>query len=124
MNRLQLIGFRPKTAEEWLYNLDKLTSNLSLLKEEDRAKFPPTKIAILDTGVKKECYETYKDNICEYKDFVSQLDNNPRDGTGHGSSTLRLLLRLYEDAKIYVGRVFQRQEADDDTEMLMAKVSL
>ena len=63
-------------------------------------------------------------SIRGYKDFVSQLDDSPQDGTGHGTTALRLLLKIYEDADVYVGRVFRRQDADDETEKLMTEASI
>jgi hypothetical protein len=64
-----------------------------------------------------------KDYIKEYKDFVSNNDKLQQDGTGHGTTALRLLLKLYDDAEVYVGRVFEHKDADDETERLMAEVS-
>lgn len=97
---------------------------MSSYKRKDKVACPPSKIAILDTGVTIKYHGIYKSSIHGYKDFVSKLDDSPQDGTGHGTKALRLLLKLYEDAEVYVGRVFQRQDADDDTERLMAEVSL
>lgn len=84
---------------------------------------PPTKVAILDTGVTEECYQILEGYIKGYKDFVSSNDNIRKDGTGHGTTALRLLLKLYDDAEVYVGRVFEHKDADDETERLMAEVS-
>jgi hypothetical protein len=81
-------------------------------------------VAILDTGITEEHYKILKGYIKEYKDFVSNNDKLRQDGTGHGTTALRLLLKLYDDAEVYVGRVFEHQDADDETERLMAKVSL
>ena len=111
-------------AEKWLHDLDELTATLSCSRREDKTTCPPTKVAILDTGITKKYYRDHKDSIHDYKDFVSGLDTNPQDASGHGTSVLRLLLQLYEDAEVYIGRVFRKQDADDETERLMAEVSL
>ena len=99
-----------------------MTSKLSVVGKREKC-CPPTKIAILDTGVTEECYKVLKDFIKEYKDFISNNDKLQQDGTGHGTTALRLLLKLYDDAEVYVGRVFEHKDADDETERLMAEVS-
>ncbi|CAN9361975.1 unnamed protein product [Alternaria alternata] len=117
----QIDDKRSRDAKTWFDDLDELTTTLSSYKRKDKVACPPSKIAILDTGVTTECYGRYERSIHGYKDFVSNIDDSPQDGTGHGTSVLRLLLKLYEDAEVYVGRVFQRQDADDQTERLMAE---
>jgi hypothetical protein len=112
------------SAEKWLHDLDELTTNLSCSRRKDKTACPPTKIAILDTGVTMKYYLDYKNSIHGYKDFVSGLDKNPQDASGHGTSILRLILQLYEDAEVFIGRVFEKQDANDKTERLMAEVSL
>lgn len=97
---------------------------LSIAEERDTTNCPQIKIAILDTGIEKEYYDDFKDFIEEYKDFASGKDEYQQDETGHGSSTLRLLLKLNFDVKVFVGRVFKRNEADNETERVMAKVGL
>jgi hypothetical protein len=118
------VGGRSRDAQTWLDDLTEFTGTLSWFTRSDNALSPPTKVAILDTGVTGECYHKFQDSIYGYKDFVSGIDKTPQDRTGHGTSALRLLLKLYENAEVYVGRVFQLQDADDESERLMAEVSI
>ncbi|KAL6904002.1 peptidase S8/S53 domain-containing protein [Trichoderma evansii] len=110
-----------KSAKEWLQNLDQLTEILSIIGKRDNKNCPQIKIAILDTGITKEYDDEVNEYIEEYKDFASGEDKLQQDGTGHGSSILRLLLKLNDDVKVFVGRVFERDEADDETERVMAE---
>ncbi|KAJ0284453.1 hypothetical protein CBS470a_006835 [Colletotrichum nupharicola] len=78
------------------------------------------KIAILDTGVLK----SFKRRVSEYKDFVLRDDSEFQDFTGHGTEAVSLITRIYPDAEIFIGRVFERSQATDDTAALMAEVNI
>ena len=83
------------------------------------------KVAILDTGIEEAYYQndlSSTKSIKGYKDFVSGNDNARQDGTGHGTSCVRLLQKAYEDAEIYVGRVFETRDATPETKDYMATV--
>ncbi|KAH8598650.1 hypothetical protein B0O99DRAFT_684037 [Bisporella sp. PMI_857] len=88
------------SSEKWFRDLDELIYRLSFVGERDK-NCPPTKIAILDTGITEEWYKMLSEYIKEYKDFVSNNDKLRQDGTGHGTMALRLLLKLYDDAEVY-----------------------
>lgn len=75
------------------------------------------KIAILDTGVSDD----YMSSVKDYKDFVSGNDDDWQDSTGHGTDAVRLIHLVYNKAEIYVGRVFEKARATDQTVMLMAE---
>lgn len=111
-----------ESAEEWLRKLREFTCALSLVGNRDKEYCPEIKIAILDTGVTKKYYDYFKAYSEEYKDFASGEDDLQQDGTGHGSTALRLLMRLKHRVKVFVGRVFKSTNADDNTEQVMAKV--
>ncbi|KAL7924540.1 hypothetical protein ACQKWADRAFT_311310 [Trichoderma austrokoningii] len=113
-----------KSAEEWLQKLSDLAYALSHVGKRDKKRCPEIKIAILDTGITKEYYDKFKAYIEEYKDFASGEDELQQDGDGHGSTILRLLLKLNYHVKIFVGRVFKSKEADDDTERVMTEAIL
>jgi subtilisin family serine protease len=80
--------------------------------------YQPVKVAILDTGVSEDFAESVKG----YRDFVSQKDDNWQDNTGHGTSAVRLIQKVYNVAEIYVGRVFEYSRATTNTTTLMAQV--
>jgi hypothetical protein len=65
----------------------------------------------------------FQKSIKEYKDFVSGDITTRRDNTGHGTNCIQLLQKVYADAEIHVGRVFQGSQATDNTHKLMAEVS-
>jgi subtilisin family serine protease len=102
-----------------LNELDNLSYVLKFPGPNRDDNCPPVKVAILDTGV----FQSYFSNsIKDYRDFVSGINDERQDGTGHGTSCLQLLLSIYEDAEVYIGRVFESDKANDDTSSLMAKV--
>ena len=85
------------------------------------------KVAILDTGVQEPYYQNDQSStksIKDYKDFVSGDHNIRRDSTGHGTSCVRLLQKVYEHAEIYVGRVFKTKDATPETKEYMKTVCL
>jgi hypothetical protein len=75
------------------------------------------KIAILDTGVNDDCVDSVKD----YKDFVSRNDDHWQDSTSHGTDAVLLIQHVYHMAEIYVGRVFEKAQATDQTVTLMTE---
>jgi hypothetical protein len=92
-------------------------------KRDEHSK--PIKVAILDTGVQETYSQTdqsFTKSIKAYKDFVSGNDTIRQDGTGHGTSCIRLLQKVYEHAEIYVGRVFEGSHATEATKPLMKQV--
>lgn len=100
-----------------------LTEILSNSHTRDEKHCPQIKIAILDTGIAEEYSDAFEDYIAEYKDFISGKDAFQQDGSGHGTKIIELLLRLNVNVKIFIGRVFERDEAGDQTERVMAEVS-
>ncbi|KAL7936517.1 peptidase S8/S53 domain-containing protein [Trichoderma chlorosporum] len=110
-----------KLSEGWLNNLNSFTRRLSFNGERDLVNCPHIKVAILDTGITAEYYEEFGEYIQGYKDFLSENDDLRQDGSGHGSTALRLLLKLNDNVKVFVGRVFKRNEADGETERVMAE---
>ncbi|KAK6449439.1 hypothetical protein FP744_10005689 [Trichoderma asperellum] len=110
-----------ESAENWLQKLGDFTERLSIVGERDEKNCPQIKIAILDTGITKEYYDEVYEYIQEYKDFASKKDELYQDWTGHGSTTLRLLLKLNYDVKVFVGRVFEQNYAYKETERVMAE---
>ncbi|KAL7969998.1 hypothetical protein HDV63DRAFT_404576 [Trichoderma sp. SZMC 28014] len=113
-----------KSAVEWLHKLNELADTISMVGKRDKNNCPEIKVAILDTGITKECFHRCRASIEEYKDFAPGEDELQQDRDEHGSNALRLLLKLNGDVKVFVGRVFKSKVADDDTESVMAKAIL
>ena len=81
----------------------------------------PVKIALLDTGLN----EKYKGWVppTNYHDFTDPSQTNYQDTTDHGTKMFRVLRRVYSNAEIYIGRVFETKEASQQTADLMEKVT-
>jgi hypothetical protein len=59
-----------------------------------------------------------------YKDFVDSNEKCTEGQTSHGTTSLDLILKMYEDAEVYIARVFETNDAHGDREAVqMAKVS-
>ncbi|KAI5460178.1 hypothetical protein BGZ63DRAFT_406123 [Mariannaea sp. PMI_226] len=107
------------TADGWFRDLGDLSDVLRITKRRRDQEAAPVKVAILDTGIKESYYQLVKGNIKVYKDFVTKDDSIRQDGTGHGTLCLQLLQKVYEEAEIYVGRVFREGHATNETKLLM-----
>jgi subtilisin family serine protease len=105
------------TSDGWFGELDKLNSVLRPKPKEKDNAYKPIKIAILDTGVN----EAYADNVKDYKDFVNEDEEDWDDSTTHGTGAFLLVQQIYNMAEIYVGKVFEKAHATDDTVALMTK---
>ncbi|KAK2607731.1 hypothetical protein N8I77_006389 [Diaporthe amygdali] len=108
------------SSEIWFDELDRLTSLLRGKSGEKDESSAAAKIAILDTGVSEDAESPA---LKDYKDFtkIDDADDTWQDSTGHGTEAMRLILKVYSMAEIYVGRVFRSRQADADTASLMAK---
>ncbi|VUC25252.1 unnamed protein product [Clonostachys rosea] len=104
-------------SENWFTELDRLNSVLRAKRVEKDESYKPVKVAILDTGVRPDS----EDLVEDYKDFVSGNDVDCTDGEGHGTYAVQLIRKTNNAAKIYVGRVFRRRTADDNTLSLMTQ---
>lgn len=78
------------------------------------------KVAVLDTGIDES--HTYRKYIKGYHDFVSGRHQQASDETGHGTSAVHIIFRLIPEVDIFIGRVFETDEANDTTRDLMAEV--
>lgn len=107
-----------------------MTSVLEGVSHEETTPKKRVKVAILDTGVREQDYQDDQakppgtEGIKDYKDFASNKDNERTDRTGHGSACMKLLQKVYQEAEIFVGRVFERAKATENTAQLMATVRL
>jgi subtilisin family serine protease len=106
------------SSDAWFRELDKLNFVLRCKPNEEDTLYTPARIAILDTGV----IEDYVESVKAYKDFIGKNDDDWQDNTGHGTNAVRLILKVYNAAEIYVGRVFENSKATRNTAALMAQV--
>ncbi|KAF4616204.1 hypothetical protein G7Y89_g15202 [Cudoniella acicularis] len=106
-----------RMADKWIAQIGQM--NRRLVKKEDEPEYKKVKIAILDTGIRET--SPYWNSITAYKDFVLKGNEKGIDKTGHGTNGIHLILKCIADAEIYVGRVFDEAEANDDTVDLMTE---
>ena len=98
----------------WIGKADNVVGDMASGRKPGRG-IPNVKVAILDTGVsphhpftKKVQDPRDRRNKDRYKDFVPKTGEQPDDNnTSHGTRALDLVLRMYEDADVYVARVFE-----------------
>ncbi|KAI1086178.1 hypothetical protein F5B19DRAFT_480199 [Rostrohypoxylon terebratum] len=106
-------------SAQWFQGLSKLSHALEMkgYKHDDIA--PKIKIAILDTGLD----EKYRNNHSRerYNDFVSPAETSYHDPVGHGTQMYQVLRRVYSEAEIYIGRVFETCQATAETADLMTE---
>ncbi|KAJ5261225.1 hypothetical protein N7478_011820 [Penicillium angulare] len=107
-------------SDKWLERIDKEFCSLLRAKSKaDRKSYAPVKIAVLDTGIHPQHYNV--SNITDYKDFVNPLGQGKSDLTGHGSIGVSLTYKLLPNAQVYVGRVFETSQANNNTPVFLAQ---
>lgn len=74
---------------------------------------PFPKFAILDTGLDPECAKSKE--FVKFVDFATTDNTTCRDDTGHGTSNFRLLRKVNPDVRVFVGRVWENNQATGDT---------
>lgn len=84
--------------------------------------YKKVRVAVIDTGIKGN--DSYARRIHDYKDFVTGNDALKQDRTGHGTNSVKLIFTVFAEAEVYVARVFDTNEADEDTQDLMLEVSM
>lgn len=114
------------SSEVWMEEFEELIAVLqpkTRFKETDDM-YKPVRIAVLDTGIAKDHRLVLKKKII-YRDFVDNQDDEPQDNTGHGTSSVELVLKSCVGAELYVGRIFANNTSDAETgPKLMAAVCL
>ncbi|KAJ8117107.1 hypothetical protein OPT61_g1614 [Boeremia exigua] len=100
-----------KDTKDWIAGFSDLRKTL----KTGRARGPPLKIAILDSGIDmghEDVAEADEDDrIGDYQVFVENSDT--QDHCGHGTHIAGIILQLTENAHIYVAKVTDEAEADD-----------
>ena len=106
------------TTKDWFKRMDSLNY---ILKAIDGDFYQKPKIAVLDTGVSPlDAAAAY---ISGYKDFVHGDDSVKCDNTGHGTTSVNLIFDMCESAEVYAVRIFETDEANDNTRELAIQVS-
>ncbi|KAF4447233.1 hypothetical protein F53441_9220 [Fusarium austroafricanum] len=105
------------SAEAWFEELDELNEVLSCLPSETDQTYKQVRVAVIDTGI--DGNDSYAKHIRGYRDFVTNRDDMKQDNTGHGTNSVKLIFKVYAEAEVYVARVFESDEANDDTQDLM-----
>ncbi|KAK1547677.1 extracellular alkaline serine protease [Colletotrichum paranaense] len=99
------------TEKTWFDKLRELNHVLDAVSDVEN--YSKVKIAVLDTGIDPECQ--FIDEIDDYADFVNPGSRVKLDRTGHGTSVVDLIYRVYQHAEIYVARVFESNNATPET---------
>ncbi|KAI0895105.1 hypothetical protein F4806DRAFT_90486 [Annulohypoxylon nitens] len=104
---------------QWFQGLSKLAYVLEMKwhKLDDVAL--KIKIAILDTGLDEKYRNKHPQE--QFHDFLSPTERSCQDLAGHGTQMYQVLRRVYSEAEIYVGRVFETCAANLETANLMAQ---
>lgn len=89
------------------------------LKAAKNDTYEKVKIAVLDTGLHPE--DATASFISAYRDFIKN-DDVPRDNTGHGTTIVNLIFDMCESASVFVARIFDTDQATDETQGLATKV--
>jgi len=93
-------------------------------KDPDEAS-PRVKVAILDTGVDTthpDISRARDEGRIKFYDFVED-SSEIKDSNGHGTHCTSLVAKFAPNAELYVGRVFENSQADDNSPKILAKVS-
>ncbi|KAK2611671.1 hypothetical protein N8I77_005001 [Diaporthe amygdali] len=96
---------RPLVQRKWLPNLNSICEEVELKRREHEISTPIT-VAILDTGCDLSLAFPEEDNpTVQWKDFVEENNDNPKDSYGHGTLMARLVLECSPCAEIIVARI-------------------
>ncbi|KAF5615396.1 uncharacterized protein FTJAE_13381 [Fusarium tjaetaba] len=92
-----------RTAGDWLDEVDDL---IRTMRGDRNDRYERVKIAIIDSGLHDRERSHYG---AEYKDFTGV----PNNDSWHGTCCAGIIQGMYEEARLYVARVFERDHAYD-----------
>ncbi|KAG7416801.1 Minor extracellular protease Epr [Fusarium oxysporum f. sp. rapae] len=92
-----------RTAGDWLDEADDL---ISAMRGDRKDPYERVKIAIIDSGLHDRERGHYR---AEYKDFTGV----PNNDSWHGTCCAGIIQGMYEEARLYIARVFERDHADE-----------
>lgn len=105
---------------QWFQGLSKLACVLEMKGYKHDTVPPKIKITILDTGLDEKYRNKHPHG--QYYDFISPTESSCQDLASHGTQMYQVLQKVYSEAEIYVGRVFETCEASAETADLMTQV--
>lgn len=109
-----------EASKEWFESIEDMCSTL----RKKRKSSGRVKIAILDTGL-DENHQSFWQVKQGYEDFVNPENSRGIDNSGHGTNGFHLISKIMDDeVDIFIGRVFEGENATSATPSLMANVSL
>lgn len=114
----------PGTSDEWFSQLNELNALLRARgAAETDDQHEPVKVAVLDTGIRKDNYTKHSNSIKKYRDYVTEQDGSPTDtsASGHGTHIVELVLKTFNTAHIYLARVFEQEKLYDDDKIEAAQ---
>src|SRR5437763_908427 len=105
MEKLSAYRESEVSPDTWMENFDDFIVVLKAKKKSNEidGQYKRVKIAILDTGIRKDHRMVHK---VVYYDFIEESSANPQDLTGHGTNSVELILKACVDAELFVGRIF------------------
>ncbi|CVK87265.1 uncharacterized protein FPRN_05521 [Fusarium proliferatum] len=92
-----------RTAGDWLDEVDDL---IRAMRGDRNDRYERVKIAIIDSGLHDRERSRYR---AEYKDFTGV----PTNDSWHGTCCAGIIQGMYEEARLYIARVFGRDHADE-----------
>ncbi|PCD41256.1 hypothetical protein AU210_003813 [Fusarium oxysporum f. sp. radicis-cucumerinum] len=92
-----------RTAGDWLDEVDDL---IRAMRGDRKDPYERVKIAIIDSGLHDRERDRYQ---TEYKDFSGVATND----SWHGTCCAGIIQGMYEEARLYIARVFERDHADE-----------
>ncbi|KAL9573512.1 hypothetical protein ACKAV7_002056 [Fusarium commune] len=92
-----------RTAGDWLDEADDL---IRAMRGDRKDPYERVKIAIIDSGLHDRERGHYR---AEYKDFTGVTNND----SWHGTCCAGIIQGMYEEARLYIARVFERDHADE-----------
>jgi subtilisin family serine protease len=96
-----------RTADDWLGEIYKL---IGIMKGDRNDRYERVKIAIIDSGLNDTVKTWYMaQNTIVYKDFTQHTRND----SWHGTCCAKIISDMYEDATLFIARIFERDHADE-----------
>ncbi|KAG5808895.1 hypothetical protein H9Q74_006440 [Fusarium xylarioides] len=92
-----------RTAGDWLDEVDDL---IRAMRGDKNDRYERVKIAIIDSGLHDRERSHYR---AEYKDFTGVSKND----SWHGTCCAGIIQGMYEEARLFIARVFERDHADE-----------